>query len=164
FIVAEKKNVASSSKNEVFIFFINIGRKQLPEIVTGAYLAKLRTNDTKAERIVRLQVHIASRSGHCLKIENIRRLNISNFSPISTIVLFTGSRRAAVSVINDLVTDNRVQRTCAALRESGYEVTLIGRVLPGSPPLPKWDLKVVRMRMLFRSGPLFYLFFDLRLF
>jgi hypothetical protein len=78
--------------------------------------------------------------------------------------LFTGSRRAAVSVINDLVTDNRVQRTCAALRESGYEVTLIGRRLRHSPALPAWNFKAVRMRLLFETGPLFYLFFNLRLF
>jgi glycosyltransferase involved in cell wall biosynthesis len=67
-------------------------------------------------------------------------------------------------VINDLVTDNRVQRTCRVLEEMGYKVTLIGRRLPGSPPVPHWSVRAIRMRMVFTSGPLFYLFFNLRLF
>jgi len=69
-----------------------------------------------------------------------------------------------VSVINDLVTDNRVNRTCMALLESGYNVQLIGRKLPGSMRLPAWPFKAVRMRMLFNQGPAFYFFFACRLF
>jgi glycosyltransferase involved in cell wall biosynthesis len=76
--------------------------------------------------------------------------------------LFT-RRTAVVSVINDLVTDNRVRRTAEVLTGCGYEVMLIGRQLPGSMPLPHWDFRSVRMRMLFRKGPLFYFFFNLRL-
>lgn len=69
-----------------------------------------------------------------------------------------------VSVINDLVTDNRVIRTCNALRESGYGVLLVGRRLRSSPPLPQWPFGAHRMRLIFTTGPLFYFFFQLRLF
>ncbi|MES2679384.1 MAG: glycosyltransferase [Bacteroidota bacterium] len=69
-----------------------------------------------------------------------------------------------MSVINDLVTDNRVNRTCQTLVERGYEVILIGRLLPGSLPVPAWSFRTIRMQMLFKSGPAFYFFFMLRLF
>lgn len=47
--------------------------------------------------------------------------------------------------------------------EYGYEVVLVGRQLPHSPSLPVWPWTSVRMKLLFRSGPLFYFFFQLRL-
>lgn len=78
--------------------------------------------------------------------------------------MFTTKKIAIVSVINDLVTDNRVNRTCQTLVECGFEVLLIGRRLPGSMPVPMWPFKTIRMSMLFKSGPAFYFFFMLRLF
>lgn len=69
-----------------------------------------------------------------------------------------------MSVINDLVTDNRVKKTCEILLEKGYDVKLIGRELPDSLPLPQWPYKALRMKLLFKKGPLFYLFFNIRLF
>lgn len=89
---------------------------------------------------------------------------ISIFKPISTKFLFTKKKIATVSVINDLVSDVRVRKSCEALVEKGYEVLLIGRRLPQSPILPQYNYSCIRMRMLFKSGPLFYLFFNLRLF
>lgn len=71
---------------------------------------------------------------------------------------------AVVSVINDLVNDNRVNKTCLALMECGYEVLLIGRKLPNSRPLPQWPYKAKRMALFFTKGVAFYLFFNLRLF
>jgi glycosyltransferase involved in cell wall biosynthesis len=88
---------------------------------------------------------------------------ISIFSLISTKAVFT-KKTAVVSVINDLVTDSRVQKTCRVLMEAGYEVKLIGRELPGSLPLPQWPWQSVRMKLLFTKGPAFYFFFNLRLF
>lgn len=76
----------------------------------------------------------------------------------------TKKKIALVSVINDLVTDNRVNKTCLTLIECGYKVVLIGRKLPNSLPIPSWGFKVVRMNLLFKKGPLFYLFFNFRLF
>lgn len=78
--------------------------------------------------------------------------------------MFTTKKIAAVSVINDLVTDSRVNKTCNVLLEAGYNVILIGRKLPGSLNLPVWPFKAIRMRLLFKRGPLFYFFFNVRLF
>jgi len=77
--------------------------------------------------------------------------------------LFTTSKIARVSVINDLVTDGRVKKTCQTLVECGYEVVLIGRELPGSLPLPNWPYRAERMKLFFKKGPFFYFFFNLRL-
>lgn len=86
------------------------------------------------------------------------------FKPVSTRFLFTKPRIAIVSVINDLATDHRVQKTCFVLKECGYEVVLHGRQLKNSMPLPDWPFKVKRAKLLFTKGPLFYFFYNLRLF
>jgi glycosyltransferase involved in cell wall biosynthesis len=78
--------------------------------------------------------------------------------------LFRAEKIAVVSVINDLATDHRVQKTCFSLLECGYKVILIGRKLPHSPTLPTWPFKSIRMNLFFRTGPLFYFFFNVRLF
>lgn len=78
--------------------------------------------------------------------------------------MFTTKKIALVSVINDLVTDNRVKKICLALRESGCEVTLIGRKMPDSLPIGNSPYKTERMQLLFRKGPLFFFFFMMRLF
>ena len=78
--------------------------------------------------------------------------------------MFTTKKIAFVSVINDLVTDNRVNKSCMALIECGYDVTLVGRKLSNSLPIPNWTFKTIRLKMIFKKGPLFYFFFNLRLF
>jgi glycosyltransferase involved in cell wall biosynthesis len=69
-----------------------------------------------------------------------------------------------VSVTNDLVTDNRVDKVCRFLISEGYTLTLVGRKLTGSKPVSDRNYKTKRFRLLFTKGPLFYLAFNLRLF
>ena len=46
------------------------------------------------------------------------------------------SPRAIVAVSNDLITDNRVDRTCRVLQELGYAVQLVGCELgDGAKPI-----------------------------
>ena len=71
--------------------------------------------------------------------------------------------RIAVAVTNDIVTDQRVARTCDALLEDGHDVLLIGRVLPDSKPISR-PYRVCRMRLLFRRSALFYAEYNIRLF
>lgn len=78
--------------------------------------------------------------------------------------MFTKKKIATVSVINDLVSDNRVNKTCLILIECGYDVLLIGRKLSNSLPIPNWYFRAERMNFIFNSGPIFYLFFNARLF
>ncbi|MGZ3885423.1 MAG: glycosyltransferase, partial [Bacteroidia bacterium] len=57
-----------------------------------------------------------------------------------------------------------VQRSCSALKECGYEVLLVGRRLKHSPSVDHLPYHTKRMLLLFTGGPLFYFFYNLRLF
>jgi len=69
-----------------------------------------------------------------------------------------------VSVINDLVTDQRVHKSCLSMQKAGLNVMLIGRRLKQSPAMDERPYKAKRMRLCFEKGPLFYAFFNIRLF
>lgn len=76
----------------------------------------------------------------------------------------SNKKRAIVSVTNDLMTDNRVNKTCMVLHDLDYEVILVGRKRRSSRPIGKRIYKTKRMKLIFERGALFYASFNLRLF
>jgi len=71
--------------------------------------------------------------------------------------------KIVISVSNDLSTDQRVKRATDTIFNMGYDVVLLGRVLPSSLPI-KRNYKVKRMKLLFNGGAIFYLELNIRLF
>ena len=71
--------------------------------------------------------------------------------------------RIIVSVTNDLVSDQRVHKVCTTLQEIGLDVLLVGRRLKGSEEVQR-PYQTYRMKLLFNSGPLFYVSFNFYLF
>jgi len=73
-------------------------------------------------------------------------------------------QKVIVSVSSDLVTDNRVHRTCSVLHNLGMDVLLIGREKKLSPLLSERAYRTKRLQLIFEKGPLFYMELNLRLF
>ncbi len=73
-------------------------------------------------------------------------------------------KKVILSVTNDLFSDQRVDKVCTTLSEMGFDVSLVGRRYNDSPKIAKRSYKTFRLHLLFRTGPLFYAEFNLRLF
>ncbi len=72
-------------------------------------------------------------------------------------------KKIICTVTNDLTFDQRMLRICSSLATAGFEVTLVGRVLPSSIPLSPQPFRQKRLRLFFKKGKLFYLEYNLRL-
>ncbi len=72
-------------------------------------------------------------------------------------------KRIAVSVSNDLITDQRVRKQCDSLHSAGCELLLLGRLLPGTTAIER-PYRVERFSMLFRRKAFFYAELNIRLF
>jgi len=62
------------------------------------------------------------------------------------------------------VSDNRVHKVCSTLCNMGFKVLLVGRQLPHSIPIKNRIYQTKRFKLFFKTGPLFYAEFNLRLF
>ena len=71
--------------------------------------------------------------------------------------------RIIISVVSDLVTDQRVHRTATTLFNKGHEVVLVGRKKKESAAISR-EYKTVRFRLWWEKGALFYAAYNLRLF
>lgn len=74
------------------------------------------------------------------------------------------TRHIILCVTNDLSADQRIYRIASSLKEAGFKVTVVGRVLPRSLSLKNYPYKIHRMKLWFHKGKLFYLEYNLRLF
>lgn len=72
-------------------------------------------------------------------------------------------KRIVVSVTNDLITDQRVEKVCDTLYKNGFDILLIGRRFKTSEPI-KRAYKTKRFKLFFNSGFLFYAEYNIRLF
>ena len=73
-------------------------------------------------------------------------------------------KRLIFTVTTDLSHDQRMQRICRSLAQRGYDVLLVGRVLPDSLPLQPQPYRQHRLKCSNNKGKLFYLEYMLRLY
>jgi glycosyltransferase involved in cell wall biosynthesis len=73
-------------------------------------------------------------------------------------------KKVYISVINDLVTDQRVHRIALTIRDSGYDVTLIGRKFKDSQKFKLRDIRIRRFRLWINKGFFFYACYNIKLF
>jgi glycosyltransferase involved in cell wall biosynthesis len=72
-------------------------------------------------------------------------------------------KRIIVSVTSDIVSDNRVKKVCDTLYKMGFDIILAGRKLPQSIKVLDRNYPVVRFRLPFTKGFLFYSCYNIRL-
>lgn len=73
-------------------------------------------------------------------------------------------KRVVISVINDVIYDQRVHRIALFLNSIGYEVLVIGRKLPNSQNIDDFPFRIVLLRLPINKGPFFYILFQIVLF
>lgn len=74
------------------------------------------------------------------------------------------NKKIVVSVISDLVSDQRVNKICLFLHQKGAEVVLIGRSFQNSLPVSERPYQTERILCRYRKGPLQYIEFMYKLY
>lgn len=69
-----------------------------------------------------------------------------------------------MSVISDVVTDQRMQKECNTFHKMGYNVLVLGRKSKNTFHLNELPYKVIRFQNLSKRGPLMYFIFNVQLF
>lgn len=69
-----------------------------------------------------------------------------------------------ISVVSDLVTDQRVHRTAITFTKQGLRVVLVGRKMKNSMSMGSRRYRAVRFKLWFEKGALFYANYNIRLF
>ena len=70
-----------------------------------------------------------------------------------------------ISVTNNLVTDQRVEKVCNSLHKNGFDILLIGRNYPKKTTIKlNRPYKTKRISLIFNKGILFFMEYNLRLF
>jgi len=72
-------------------------------------------------------------------------------------------KRIIISVTSDLCTDQRVHKIAITLQQMGFEVLLLGRMLPDSLPIER-TYKYKRLSLIFKTEVWFYIEYNIRLF
>jgi len=70
-------------------------------------------------------------------------------------------QKAVILVTNDIEVDQRVAKMASSISTLGYSVTIVGRRLPLSKRTFTSAYSIVRFRLPFNHGPLFYLCYNL---
>lgn len=96
-------------------------------------------------------------------VEHVYRKFVRKLYFRTAIEAMKKKKRAIISVINDLVTDQRVDKTAVVLSELGFEVLMVGRRKTDSPRMPERSYETLRMQLLWEKGPLFYAEYNIRL-
>jgi len=73
-------------------------------------------------------------------------------------------KKVIISVTNDLITDQRVNKVANTLCDHGFTVLLVGRNLGGDYQNDHRQYTCHRLKLIFNQGFLFYLEFNIRLF
>ncbi len=87
-----------------------------------------------------------------------------NYLILAKIITQFLPKKIIISVISDLVTDQRVQKVCNTLHTAGYEILLIGRKSSRNFSLKQLPFKTIRFFNPFSRGPMMYFIFNCQLF
>jgi glycosyltransferase involved in cell wall biosynthesis len=74
------------------------------------------------------------------------------------------TKKLLMAVTNDLVTDQRVHKVALTLMKMGFEITLAGRDYPSGKTALDRPYATKRFHLWANKGPLFYAFYNIRLF